>query len=25
MPPKGGAASDADAKVAVEYILAQCK
>jgi cytochrome c5 len=25
MPPKGGAASDADAKSAVEYILAQCK
>jgi cytochrome c5 len=25
MPPKGGAASDTDAKAAVEYLLAQCK
>jgi cytochrome c5 len=25
MPPKGGAASDADAKAGVEYMLAQCK
>lgn len=25
MPPKGGAASDADAKASVEYMLAQCK
>jgi cytochrome c5 len=25
MPPKGGAASDADAKAAVEYIISQSK
>jgi len=25
MPPKGGAASDADVKVSAEYMLAQCK
>jgi cytochrome c5 len=25
MPPKGGAASDGDAKAAVEYMLSQCK